>query len=231
LQNLFPILSPFFPVLFLFDDPPPDFKVGNNHCRIYLLCNILSGILNEFGNGLKKAVLCRVVRFDVCSSHIANLPYIQAYLVYTGNVQYNKTAMNISLLRQSIRNAAAISFSRSGGPGGQNVNKVNTKVTLRLRLADIAGLSEAELERAKELLANRITTDNEIVINADEERSQRTNLERAYFRLEALITAAARLPKHRRPTKPSRQAREDRLQTKHLHSRKKAQRQRRPDEE
>jgi ribosome-associated protein len=133
--------------------------------------------------------------------------------------------MNTLLLRQSIHSAAEATFSRSGGPGRQNVNKVNTKVTLRLRLADIDGLAEAELGRARELLANRITAGDEMVINADEERSQRTNLERAYFRMEALITAAARLPKHRRPTKPSRAAREQRLETKRLNSRKKALRQ------
>ena len=133
--------------------------------------------------------------------------------------------MNTFLLRQSIRSAAGTSFSRSGGPGGQNVNKVSTKVTLRLRLADIDGLAEAELSRVRELLANRITVGGEIVMSADEERSQRTNLERAYFRLEALITAAARLPKRRRPTKPSRAVCEQRLQTKHLHSRKKMSRQ------
>jgi len=138
--------------------------------------------------------------------------------------------MNPLLLRQSIREAAEVSFSRSSGPGGQNVNKVNTKVTLRLRLADIDGLAEAELDKAREVLANRITNGDKIVINADEERSQWTNLERAYFRLEALIIAAARLPKHRRPTKPSRAAREQRLQAKHLHSRKKAHRQFKPDE-
>jgi ribosome-associated protein len=132
--------------------------------------------------------------------------------------------MNTVLLRQSIRSASEISFSRSGGPGGQNVNKLNTKVTLRLRLAFIDGLSNAELERARGVLANRITGGDEIVISSDEERSQRTNLERAYFRVEALIAQAARLPKHRRPTKPSKASREQRLHVKQLQSRKKVSR-------
>jgi ribosome-associated protein len=132
--------------------------------------------------------------------------------------------MNTFLLRQYIRGASEIIFSRSGGPGGQNVNKLNTKVTLRLRLSDIAGLTDTELERARKILANRISSDDEIVISSDEERSQRTNLERAFFRVEALITAAARLPKHRRPSKPSKAAREQRLHVKQLQSRKKASR-------
>jgi len=132
--------------------------------------------------------------------------------------------MNPLLLRQSIHSFASATFSRSGGPGGQNVNKVNTKVTLRLRVAELAGLSEAETERVKSVLANRITNEGEIVITSEEERSQRTNLERAYFRMEALISAAARLPKKRRPTKPSKTAKEKRLLAKRRQSQKKAER-------
>jgi len=137
--------------------------------------------------------------------------------------------VNITLLRQSIRNASEASFSRSGGPGGQNVNKLNTKVTLRLRLADITGLSDAELDMARKQLANRINGEDEIVINSDEERSQRINLERAYFRLEALFVTAAKLPtKHRPATKLSLIVRKKRMRLKQLQSRKKALRRTKP---
>jgi ribosome-associated protein len=138
--------------------------------------------------------------------------------------------MDQFLLRQSIRLAARPGFSRSGGPGGQNVNKVNTKVTLRLRLDDLAGLTEVEMNRLRETLSSRISVGDsgkaEIVIASSEERSQWTNLERGLSRLEALISIAARLPKLRRPTRPSRASREQRLQAKHIHGRKKQERQR-----
>ncbi|MDR1900155.1 MAG: aminoacyl-tRNA hydrolase [Treponema sp.] len=138
--------------------------------------------------------------------------------------------MNIPELRDSIRGKGEIHFSRSGGPGGQNVNKVNTRVMLRLRVGDLAGLNEAETARLRETLAGRLTAGDEIIISSGEERSQGINRERAYSRLEAIITAAARLPKHRRPTKPSRTVREKRLQSKRLHSQKKAARRPSPEE-
>ena len=138
--------------------------------------------------------------------------------------------MNTDLLSQSIHGAALAGFSRSSGPGGQNVNKVNTKVTLRMRLDDIYGLNDAESGRLRETLAGRITSEGELIVAADEERSQHTNLKRAYARMESIIINAARLPRRRRPTKPSRAAQEERLRSKRHAGIKKANRFFRPEE-
>ncbi|MDR0669325.1 MAG: aminoacyl-tRNA hydrolase [Treponema sp.] len=129
--------------------------------------------------------------------------------------------MNISLLYASIRAHGGVIFSKSGGPGGQNVNKVNTKVCLRIKIQDIEGLSEAELARLRKTLASRITSKDELVIASSTERSQRLNLERSYSRLENLISASARIPAYRRPSKPSRASQEQRVHRKYLHSLKK----------
>ena len=138
--------------------------------------------------------------------------------------------MNTTLLYQSIHSAARADFSRSGGPGGQNVNKVNTKVTLRIRIDDLEGLNDAEIARLRETLASRISGEGELVITASEERSQRTNLKRAYSRMETLFANSARLPRLRRPTRPSRAAREDRLHSKHCQGVKKAMRRYKPED-
>ncbi|MCL2093588.1 MAG: aminoacyl-tRNA hydrolase [Treponema sp.] len=132
--------------------------------------------------------------------------------------------MDTALVFQSILKSARAEFSRSGGKGGQNVNKVNTRVSLRLALGDLQGLHEDEMAQLRSLLASRINGEGELIIHSSEERSQRMNLERAYGRMEALICGAAALKRKRRPSRPSRGAREERLRAKRYQGAKKAQR-------
>ncbi|WP_304244478.1 alternative ribosome rescue aminoacyl-tRNA hydrolase ArfB, partial [Gracilinema caldarium] len=113
-------------------------------------------------------------------------------------------------LHSSILEHAQLQFSRSGGPGGQNVNKVNSRVEIRIHIDELQGLSDAELQRLRTVLSNRITNSGELVLTASDERSQLDNRDLAFQRLEQLISSAAKLPKQRKPTKPTRASREQR---------------------
>ncbi|MFP4113590.1 MAG: alternative ribosome rescue aminoacyl-tRNA hydrolase ArfB [Spirochaetota bacterium] len=123
-------------------------------------------------------------------------------------------------LERRIRSAAQESFSRSGGPGGQNVNKVNTQVTVHVPLAELE-LSDEEAQRVHEVLAGRISSDDELVIQCSDTRSQAQNREIALDRAVALIDEAIRPRKPRRPTKPGRASREARLERKRRRAEKK----------
>ena len=103
---------------------------------------------------------------------------------------------------------------RSGGPGGQNVNKVATKVELRFDVARSTALSAAVKERLLARVAGRLDAEGKLFITADETRSQSRNLELARERLAELVRAALVPPKRRRSTRPTRASKERRLETK-----------------
>jgi ribosome-associated protein len=121
--------------------------------------------------------------------------------------------------------ALRMQYSRSGGPGGQNVNKVNTRVQLWVPLAAIAGLSENALARLRTLAGSRLTIADDIHIAAETERTQERNRQAVLDRLRELILTAVKEPRRRRKTKPSRGAKERRLKGKRLRSEIKSRRQ------
>jgi ribosome-associated protein len=114
--------------------------------------------------------------------------------------------------------AVRFQYARSSGPGGQNVNKVNTKAELWVPLAAITGLSPAAMERLRKAAGRRVTSAGEIHIAADVERTQERNREAALDRLRQLLAEALREPKVRRRTKPSKAAKRRRLESKRRRS-------------
>jgi len=105
-------------------------------------------------------------------------------------------------------------FARSGGPGGQNVNKVASKAILHWQLSANSTIPPHVLARLRALQRGRITTDDELVIQSQEFRDQERNKQACLEKLRQFVLQAAVLPKPRRPTKPTRGSRERRIHAK-----------------
>ncbi|HEX7449005.1 MAG TPA: alternative ribosome rescue aminoacyl-tRNA hydrolase ArfB [Pirellulales bacterium] len=112
-------------------------------------------------------------------------------------------------------------FARSSGPGGQNVNKVNSKALLRWPVLASPSLPEAVRERFRQRYGNRITADGDVLIVSQRYRDQARNVDDCLEKLRAMLASAAVAPVRRKRTKPSRASIERRLGAKRRQSEKK----------
>jgi len=124
------------------------------------------------------------------------------------------------------RHVVSVSHSRSSGSGGQNVNKVATKVTLRVAMSDAAPFLPPEvLQRLHDQQQHRITKAGELVLHCDEERTQGRNHNLAFQRLQELVNEAAFEPKEfvrRQDTEPPPRVQRARKKQKQMHASKKS---------
>lgn len=112
--------------------------------------------------------------------------------------------------------------SKSQGSGGQNVNKVNTRVELRFHIGNSISLTEQQKEKIRMKLKNRISQSDELIMSSQASRSQLKNKETVTLRFHELLNSALAETKPRRPTRPGKTSVEKRLKTKKILSEKKS---------
>jgi ribosome-associated protein len=134
---------------------------------------------------------------------------------------------NLLVVNESLsipRSELDVRVSRSSGAGGQHVNKTSSRVEIFWNVSASRALDDEQRTRLSEKLGSRMTSDGSIRVVASDMRSQTRNRELAEERLADLVRRALLVPKKRRATKPSRAAKEARLESKRRRSTKKAER-------
>lgn len=118
------------------------------------------------------------------------------------------------------------STARSGGPGGQNVNKVNSKVILRWNVQSSQLVTEEQKATLVAKLKNKISKDGDLILSSQESRSQHDNRQSVIESFNELLRQSFRKKKARKPTKPTKASKHERVKEKKLKSEKKKWRQR-----
>ena len=115
---------------------------------------------------------------------------------------------------QTILNECQFKAVRSSGSGGQHVNKVSSKVELQFNVAQSEGLSDREKTRIQQKLASKLTQEHVLTLQTGDTRSQHRNKQLVISRFLTLLKEALKVPKKRKPTKPTRASVTKRLETK-----------------
>jgi ribosome-associated protein len=121
---------------------------------------------------------------------------------------------NLTIPESELR----LSFARSSGPGGQNVNKVSSKAVLHFDVAGSPSVPADVRQRFLEQFRSRITTSGEVVIHSEEYRDQPRNIQACYDKLRQMVLSVLRPPKKRRATKPTKGSKVRRLKEKKARS-------------
>jgi ribosome-associated protein len=119
---------------------------------------------------------------------------------------------------QIPQNELVFKASRSSGPGGQNVNKLNTKISAEVDISSCGFLKPEQKTIVLKKLAARLTKDNRLIVESQRFRSQKANRDFAVEKLTEIIENALKRPKKRRPTRPTRTSVEKRLLSKKTRS-------------
>ncbi|EFA83582.1 hypothetical protein PPL_02648 [Heterostelium album PN500] len=138
----------------------------------------------------------RLNQYSISSLFVANYSSVTFYLYFSTTLQKQRSNVKIHVPREKID----FQFSRSSGAGGQNVNKVNTKVEARFNLDNADWLSEHCRDTLRMQYAKNITSDGEFVINSSKHREQKLNVSDVIEKLEKIVTKASIIPKERLPT-------------------------------
>ena len=133
--------------------------------------------------------------------------------------------MNSRTTVNKLKSEIEVKTTRSSGPGGQHVNKVETKVILRFNVLKSSLLNELEKEMIKATHRSKITKEGDLIVTADGKRSQLKNKEIAFKKFDRMLAKAFTKKKVRKTTQPTKAAKKKRLENKKIHSEKKKLRQ------
>jgi ribosome-associated protein len=140
---------------------------------------------------------------------------------YGVNRREDRGVIRVSEFVSIADDELAWSYARSGGPGGQNVNKVASKAVLRWALATSPGVPPAVKERLRAAHPARVTTEGDFLVTSEKYRDQGRNREDCLAKLTAMLTRAAVPPTPRRPTRPTKGSKKRRLADKKRRSERK----------